>query len=220
MPCVLPTLSIKLLGLLQHSGQSRNTVVRHTLASAAGILASFIALALAAIAARSTGHAIGWGIQFQEPLFVGFLALIIFLFALNLLGTFEVGFPRIFRQFAVTFGRGETLSAYFVSGVFATLLATPCSAPFLGTAMGFALSQSPAIILAIFTAVGGGMALPYFILAAFPHSLHWLPKPGPWMIHLKTILGFFLAATVVWLGFVLSSQIQPVWVSYFYFILV
>jgi len=220
MPCVLPVLSIKLLGLLQHSGQARATIVRNALASAAGIIGSFMALALAAIAARNTGHAIGWGIQFQEPVFVGFLALVVFFFALNLWGMFEIGLPSLLGQFAVTFGRGETLSAYFLSGLFATLLATPCSAPFLGTAMGFALFQPPLTILAIFTAVGAGMALPYFVLAAFPRTFHWLPKPGPWMVHLRTILGFLLAATVVWLAFVLSMQIRPEGMAYFYLSLV
>jgi thiol:disulfide interchange protein len=206
MPCVLPVLSIKMLGLVQQGGQARGVIARGALASAAGVLASFVGLAAAAMAARSAGHAVGWGIQFQEPFFVGLLATIVILFGLNLWGVFEFRLPAIFGRFA-TFGQGETLTANFASGLFATLLATPCSAPFLGTAMGFALTQTAPVILGIFLAVGAGMALPYFVLAVLPQSLHWLPKPGPWMIRLKKVLAVLLFGTAVWLGWVLSHQL-------------
>src|SRR5205807_757378 len=166
MPCVLPVLSIKLLGLLQHGGQARAKIIRNAIASAAGIIASFMALAFAAIVARRAGMAVGWGIQFQEPVFLGLLALIIFLFALNLWGSFEITVPAWIGHFATTYGWGESLASYFASGLFATLLATPCSAPFLGTAIGFALAQPASTLLLIFGSVGTGMALPYFFLAA------------------------------------------------------
>ncbi len=208
MPCVLPVLSIKLTGLLQHSGQSHSTVVKGALASAAGILVSFQGLAVAAVLARQAGHAIGWGIQFQNPVFVTFLLIVVLLFALNLWGIFEINMPHVVGRFATTYGYHETLTAHFMSGLFATLLATPCSAPFLGTAMGFALSQSSQTILVIFLAVGMGMALPYFSLAVFPQAIHWLPKPGHWMLSLKKVLALFLLATAAWLGWVLYQQMR------------
>ncbi|HVO32341.1 MAG TPA: protein-disulfide reductase DsbD domain-containing protein [Elusimicrobiota bacterium] len=209
MPCVLPVLSIKLFGLLQSHGRSRAAVAVNALASAAGIVVSFLAFALIAILLRRGGHAVGWGIQFQQPVFVAILMVIVFAFALNLWGVFEIGMPRIFGHFATTFGRGETHSAYFASGVFATLLATPCSAPFLGTALGFSLTQSAVHVLAIFCVAGIGMALPYFALAAFPGSLRWLPKPGAWMLRVKAFLGLLLAATGIWLLMVLWAQLRP-----------
>jgi suppressor for copper-sensitivity B len=210
MPCVLPVLSIKLAGLLQHSGQGSGYVVKSSLASAAGILVSFLGLALTAIVARAAGHAIGWGIQFQNPIFVTFLLAVVLFFAANLWGFFEIQMPRFLGNFATSFGYHETLAAHFMSGFFATLLATPCSAPFLGTAMGFALSQSAPIILLIFGCVGLGMSMPYLALAAFPESVRWLPKPGAWMITLKKGLALLLAGTALWLGWVLYQQLQPV----------
>ncbi len=208
MPCVLPVLAIKLLGVLQAGGHSRTVVIRRSLASAAGILVSFLGLAAAAIALRATGHAIGWGIQFQQPLFVALMAAIVFGFALNLWGAFEIGMPRVFGHFATTFGRGETIMSYFVSGIFATLLATPCSAPFLGTAMGFALTQTAGTVVFIFIAAGVGMAFPYLALAVFPGSVRWLPKPGVWMLRVKAVMGILLAATGVWLLTILYAQLH------------
>jgi thiol:disulfide interchange protein len=215
MPCVLPILSIKLFGLLKQGGQSREVIVRNSLASAAGILFSFSGLALAAIAARRAGQAIGWGIQFQNPYFIAFLAIVLVLFTLNLWGLFEITLPTALSNIGVSNAGAEGMGSYFLSGFFATLLATPCSAPFLGTAMGFALLQPGSVILSIFIAVGMGMASPYFALALFPGTLRWLPKPGAWMLRIKMALGFFLAATVTWLGYVLSSQVDSVGVTYF-----
>jgi suppressor for copper-sensitivity B len=208
MPCVLPVLSIKLLGLVKQSGHSHALIVRNALLSAAGILTSFLALGTVAVFARAGGHAVGWGIQFQNPVFVLILAAVVFLFALNLWGVFEIGMPLIFGNFAVTYGQKETRLAHYLSGLFATLLATPCSAPFLGTAMGFALTQTSATILIAFAAAGCGMALPYFALAVIPGSLHWLPRPGFWMVRLKMLFGLFLAGTAVWLVWVFLQQIR------------
>lgn len=215
MPCVLPVLSIKLIGLLQHGGQSRGIVTRDALASAAGILVSFLILALAAIGARHAGQSVGWGIQFQNPFFIAFLAIVLVLFTLNLWGVFEITLPLVLSRVGAVNRDDEGWGSYFVGGLFATLLATPCSAPFLGTAMGFALAQSGRVIVAIFLAVGVGMAVPYLILAVFPGTMRWMPRPGAWMLLVKTGLGFFLAATVLWLGYVLSSQIDSVGVVYF-----
>jgi suppressor for copper-sensitivity B len=137
------------------------------------------------------------------------LAVIVFLFALNLWGVFEIGLPRIFGRFAVAYGQDETATAHFLSGLFATILATPCSAPFLGTAMGFALTQSSSTILAAFAVAGCGMALPYFVLSVFPSSLRWLPRPGAWMIKLKMFFGILLAGTTVWLVWVFLQEVRP-----------
>jgi len=136
------------------------------------------------------------------------LATIVFMFALNLWGVFEIGMPSLFGRFAVTYGQSETPLAHYLSGLFATLLATPCAAPFLGTAMGFALTQTSATILIAFAAAGFGMALPYFVLAVVPSSLHWLPRPGFWMVRLKMLFGIFLAGTAMWLVWVFLQQIR------------
>lgn len=207
MPCVLPVLSLKVFGLVRSAGHGRSEVVRGALATAAGILVSFIALALAAIAAKAAGAAVGWGIQFQRPGFVAFLAVVVVLFCLNLWGLFEITLPQRLAQLGGS-GPREGLAGHFASGLFATLMATPCSAPFLGTAVGFALGQEAPAILAIFAAVGLGMALPYLLLAAAPGTARILPRPGAWMDTLRGIMGFLLAAAAVWLFYVLSSQIS------------
>lgn len=208
MPCVLPVLSLKVLGLVKSAGQSRRAVTLGSLATALGILLSFWALAVTAIVAKSAGAAVGWGVQFQQPAFVAALAVIVILFTLNLWGLFEIPLPARLAQ-AASSGGHEGLGGHLASGLFATLMATPCSAPFLGTAVGFGLAQPAAIILAVFTAIGLGMGLPYLALAAFPGAARLLPKPGAWMSTLKTIMGFLLAAAAVWLFYVLSAQISP-----------
>ncbi len=208
MPCVLPILSLKIFGLVQSAAGGRREIARGMLATAAGMLVSFWALGAAAIAARSAGNAVGWGVQFQQPGFVAFLAAIVVLFSLNLWGVFEIPLPGRLAAIGGAEGR-EGTAGHFVSGLFATLMATPCSAPFLGSALGFALAQSAGTILATFTAVGLGMALPYLLVAAVPSVARFLPRPGVWMETLKGIMGFLLAAAAVWLFFVLSSQVSP-----------
>lgn len=214
MPCVLPVLSLKVFGLVQSAGRGRREVTSGGLATAAGILLSFWALALVAIAARSAGGAVGWGVQFQEPGFVAALAVVMVLFSLNLWGLFEIPLPARLARLADS-GPKEGIGGHLLSGLFATLMATPCSAPFLGTAVGFALAQPAATILAIFTAVGLGMSLPYLLLAAAPGLARLLPKPGNWMIVFKSLMGFLLAAAAVWLLYVLSSQVPPERVALF-----
>jgi suppressor for copper-sensitivity B len=205
MPCVLPVLSLKVLGLVKSAGQSRRAVTLGALATSAGILLSFWALAAAAIAAKSAGSAVGWGVQFQEPTFVAALAVVVLLFTLNLWGLFEIPLPARLAN-AAAGGPSEGLAGHLASGLFATLMATPCSAPFLGTAVGFGLAQPPLTILAVFTAIAVGMSLPYLALALFPGAARLLPRPGPWMATLKTVMGFLLAAAAVWLFYVLSAQ--------------
>lgn len=207
MPCVLPVLSLKVFGLVKAAGQGRSQVVVGALATAAGILISFWALAAAAIVARSAGAAVGWGVQFQEPVFVTALAVVVVLFCLNLWGLFEIPLP-VFVARAAGSGPREGVPGHFVSGLFATLMATPCSAPFLGTALGFALAQPAGVIVAVFTAVGFGMALPYLVLAAAPRLAGLLPRPGAWMETLKIVMGFLLAGAAIWLFYVLSAQVS------------
>ena len=208
MPCVLPILSLKIFGLVRSAGHGHAEVARGALATAAGILASFWALALTAIAAHAAGAAVGWGIQFQRPGFVAFLAVVVVLFCLNLWGLFEIPLPQRLAR-AGAGGPREGLAGHFISGLFATLMATPCSAPFLGTAIGFALAQPPAVVLAVFTALGAGMALPYLLVAAAPGIARLLPKPGAWMDTVRGVMGFLLAASAVWLLYVLSLQVSP-----------
>jgi thiol:disulfide interchange protein len=207
MPCVLPVLSIKLFGLLQHGGQDRRVVIRDALASAAGIVFSFMVGGFLIIAAKETGKAVGWGIQFQNPIFVLFLIVLVLLFALNLWGIFEIPLPNALSRVGSIGQDDEGPLSYFVSGMFATLLATPCSAPFLGTAMGFALTQSAGTILLIFLSSALGLSFPYFVLAVVPSALLWLPRPGAWMAKLKAVLGLLLAGTGIWLGWIFVQQV-------------
>lgn len=208
MPCVLPVLSLKLLGAINHAGAARTRVRSHFLASAGGILAAFWALALATIGLRQAGFAIGWGFQFQSSTFLAFMIVVLTLFAANLWEWLELRLPSWLVTVAGTpKGDGdETLAGAALTGVFATLLATPCSAPFLGTAIGFALARGPAEILAIFTALGLGLALPYLSVAVLPGLATHLPRPGRWMVGLRRVLGVGLAGSAIWLITVLAVQ--------------
>ncbi len=206
MPCVLPVLSLKLLAVVGHGGGHRGEVRLGFLASAAGIVASFLLLSLGVLALRAGGMAVGWGIQFQQPGFIAAMAVIVTLFACNLFGWFEIGGPRWAFAAAESQGARHGLAGHFLTGALATLLATPCSAPFLGTAVGFALSRGALEIVAVFLALGVGLALPYLLVAAFPGLATMMPKPGRWMLHLRRVLGLALAATAAWLVLVLATQ--------------
>ncbi|MBX9633394.1 MAG: thioredoxin family protein, partial [Magnetospirillum sp.] len=212
MPCVLPVLSIKVLGALSHGGAERGHVRAAFLASATGIVASFLALAAAAVAVKSAGQAVGWGIQFQQPAFLAVMIALLLLFAANLWGWFEIRLPSALMSVGNGGIAHHTLLGHFLSGAFATLLATPCSAPFLGTAVGFALARGPAEITAIFAALGLGMALPYLAMAAWPDLARRLPKPGGWMVTVKKLMGAALAATALWLMTILATQ-TGLWTS-------
>ncbi|MGB0844914.1 MAG: protein-disulfide reductase DsbD family protein, partial [Alphaproteobacteria bacterium] len=206
MPCVLPVLSIKLMSVIDKSGQSNAKVRLGFLATTAGIITSFLALAAALIVLKSVGASIGWGVQFQQPLFVLALLAIILLFAANMFGWFEIGLPHSVSGLGAG-GQNKGLLSDFATGAFATLLATPCSAPFLGTAVSFALAQNAATILLIFAALGVGMALPYILVMVFPRLISYLPRPGLWMVKLRVVLGGLLVLTAIWLTSILLTQL-------------
>jgi suppressor for copper-sensitivity B len=216
MPCVLPVLSLKLLHLVSHAGVAHARIRRNFLASAAGILAAFLVLAISLTALKAAGMSIGWGIQFQQPIFLAGMALVLALFTANLWGWFEFRLPGPVAAAALAASgeavapEDESVLGAFLFGAFATVLATPCSAPFVGTAVGFALARGPLEILAIFLALGVGLALPYLTVAAFPGLAHRLPHPGRWMLHLRVLLGLALFATLLWLLSVLVVQVGTV----------
>lgn len=212
MPCVLPVLSIKVMSALKAREQDTNRVRVGFLASAAGIITSFWVIAAVLVGIKLAGGTIGWGIQFQQPLFLTVMTIILALFALNMWGLFEISGPDQVGNaandaIAREESQGRHISSNFLTGMFATLLATPCSAPFLGTAVGFALAGSVFDIFWIFTLLGIGLALPYFAIAIQPRVAHILPKPGRWMNGVKFVLGLALLGTAIWLLGVLSVQV-------------
>lgn len=207
MPCVLPVLSIKILSVVSHGGGDKATVRRSFLTTAAGILFSFLALAVMTIALKYFGMTLGWGVQFQQPVFLVCLVILLTFFAANMWGLFEINPPAWLADGANKATYHPKLAGDFVTGAFATLLATPCTAPFLGTAVGFALASGPTNILMIFAALGLGMIIPYLAIALFPNLATKMPKPGAWMVKLRILLGCALALTALWLLMVLGAQI-------------
>jgi len=205
MPCVLPVISLKILGLVSQSGAEAGRVRRLGLAFAGGILASFAGLALLVVALREGGQHLGWGFQFQSPGFVMAMCALVFALGLSLFGVFTVNLPGLGA--IGTARREEGGLGSFLNGVLATVLATPCTAPFLGAAMGFAFAQPGPAVLGIFLASGAGMALPYAALALRPGWTRHLPKPGAWMERFKQGMGFLLMGTVLWLLWVLGKQL-------------
>ncbi|MCC4265003.1 thioredoxin family protein [Oceanimonas baumannii] len=205
MPCVLPVLGLKLNTLLLGE-RSRAQVRRPLLLSATGIMLSFWGLAAFMLVLTWSGAQLGWGIQFQQPGFIGFMLAITALFSLNLFGLFEVHLPSRLNTWLATRPGGGN-SSHLLQGMFATLLATPCSAPFLGTAVAAALASSPLVLIAIFTGLGLGMALPWLLLAAFPGFVRFMPRPGPWMVKVKWLFGLMLLATSLWLLSLLSATL-------------
>ena len=203
MPCVFPVLSIKLLGLAQQ-GEQPARLRSHALAYSAGVVLSFLALAGLLLALRAAGGAVGWGFQLQEPGVVFVLALLFFALGLNLMGAFELG--NLLPQGLAGWRAQRPAVDAFGSGVLAVLAASPCTAPFMGAALGYALTQPAPQALAVFGMLGLGMALPYAALVLLPGWRHRLPRPGPWMLRLKQALAFPMFATVVWLVWVLGLQ--------------
>jgi suppressor for copper-sensitivity B len=205
MPCVLPVLSIKLGSAMKTQARSRAAIRTGFLVSALGVLAFVWALAAATLGARALGLSVGWGLQFQNPAFLAAMILVLTLFAANLFGLFEIILPSGLQTRLARADGAPGHAGDFAAGAFAAVLATPCSAPFLGTAVAFALSGRPVDIAVVFTALGFGLATPYLAIAAAPGLVERLPKPGRWMLWLKAFLGLMLAATAGWLFFVLDG---------------
>jgi thiol:disulfide interchange protein DsbD len=203
MPCVFPVLSIKVLSLLNHSRMGYRQRHLHGIAYTAGVLACFGAFAMIALAFKAGGAELGWGFQFQSPLFVLLLAYLMFAVGLSQSGVFAFG--GSLSRLGV-FGGNDGYATSFLAGGLAAVVATPCTAPFMGAALGFAVAQPAPILLAIFIALGLGLALPYLLLCYFPALLRFLPRPGPWMERLKQLLAFPMYATAIWLVWVLAQQ--------------
>ncbi len=203
MPCVLPVLSLKIFDFVKRAGESRWKVFSHGLIFTAGVLISFWILAGLLLILRRGGQELGWGFQLQSPTFLVVLCALFFFFSLNLFGVFELGY--LFTRVGAV-GPKHGFAASFLAGVTATVVATPCTAPFMGTAMGYAFTQPAYFAMLVFTFLGLGMASPYLILSGFPSLMQFLPKPGEWMEHLKQFMGFPLLATAIWLAWVLGKQ--------------
>lgn len=217
MPCVLPVISFKVLSFIQLAGQQRKLIFKHGLFFSAGVLTSFWVLAALLLVLQAYGRSVGWGFQLQEPLFVAILAAFIFLFGLSLFGLFEFGTSIMAKagEAQQRSGKNKDLFGSFLSGVLATAVATPCTGPFLGSAVGFAVTLPSYQAMLIFTSLGLGMSFPYLLLAAFPSMLRILPKPGPWMITFKELMGFLMIASVIWLVWVFGAQTGTFAVSLF-----
>jgi thiol:disulfide interchange protein DsbD len=205
MPCVLPVLSLKILGFVNHADATHSKPLHHGLVFTAGVLLSFWLLAGTLLFLKAGGEQLGWGFQLQSPVFLVFITSFIFLFGLNLLGVFEIGTSL---ASAGSVASGKTgFSGSFLNGVTATIVATPCTAPFMGSALGYSLAQPAWIAMLIFTSIALGMAAPYVALSASPRLLKFVPRPGRWMETFKQFLGFILLATVLWLLWVMSIQV-------------
>ena len=206
MPCVLPVISIKVLSFMQQAGDHPRRVLQLGLTFTAGIISAFMVLAGVVIAVQQAGQKVGWGFQFQYPVFLLGMSALVLLFALSLFGLFYVQLAGGTDQIDKLASK-EGFTGTFFKGVLATTLSTPCSAPFLGTALGFAFSQPAWVILLIFLTISVGMAFPYVVLTANPAWMKYIPKPGVWMEKFKESMGFLLVATVVWLMWVLAQQV-------------
>jgi len=205
MPCVLPVVSLKILSFVKEAGESRSRVLKLGLAYAAGTISTCLALALAVIALQVAGISVGWGFQFQHPLFLLAMATLLSVMSLGLFGVFMVNVQAGEKLSSLSTRRGYTGS--FFTGVIATILSTPCTAPFLGAAIGFAFAQPWWGILAVFAAIGAGLSSPYLLLSFNPRWQKLIPKPGAWMEYFKQAMGFVLLLSAVWLLSVLGSMV-------------
>ena len=206
MPCVLPVLSLKLFSLIKQAGESRGRLLALGGATTAGILCSFWALAAVVAAVKAGGGSAGWGMQFQSAGFIAFMVVILTAFAMSFFGVFEVWLPWGATTKMDEAGHKAGFAGAFFTGALLVLLSTPCSAPFLGTAMGFAFAQTTPVLFLFFTAAGLGLALPYMLVSAFPKILKVFPKPGPWMVKLQKVMGILLLVTVAWLLWIVNEQ--------------
>lgn len=201
MPCVFPVLSLKVLSFTNDTEHNHSL---HGWSYTAGVILSFILVAALLLGLRAGGEAIGWGFHLQSPWFVALLAYLFFAMGLSLSGFFEMG--SSWMNIGSSLANRSGYSGSFFTGVLATVVASPCTAPFMGTALGFAITQSSGIALAVFAALGFGMALPVLLLSLSPKLLAFMPKPGPWMDSFKQFLAFPLYASAIWLGWVVGNQ--------------
>ena len=211
MPCVLPVISIKLFGLINHKDLPKSKIMKHNIAYTLGILGTFLVLATVVVLLKFGGEEVGWGFQLQSPAFVAIMVIGLFIFAVNLFGLFEFRTPGGNVLGGTQLKEG--FAGDFMSGVIAVILSTPCSAPFLGTALTFAFTSHFSMIYLIFIAVGLGLAVPFILTGIFPKSIAFLPKPGMWMEDLKKFMGLTLLLTAAWLMDVfisLASGTTPV----------
>jgi len=204
MPCVFPVISIKALSIAKSAHGEQKTIRREAWAYTIGVLATFLLLTIALLVIKAGGREIGWGFQLQDPRIVGFLALVLFAVGLNLLGVFEIG--GSFQNTGQALTQKNGLSGSFFTGVLAVIVATPCTAPFMAPAIGFAFTQPAISTIAIFMALGLGFALPFLLIAYVPALSKMLPKPGNWMVTFKELLAFPMFVAVIWLLSVLYSQ--------------
>ncbi|MDR3623940.1 MAG: protein-disulfide reductase DsbD family protein [Chlamydiales bacterium] len=216
MPCVLPVLSLKVLSVVQAAGDSARERLRQGLAYVVGVMLSFWVLAGLLLAFRASGQELGWGFQLQEPIFVGVLIILLFLMSLNLFGVFEFGTSLVALDGKK---KSPSLMGAFSSGVLATVVATPCTGPFLGASLGFAMTLPALQAFGLFSIMGLGMAIPFFLLTVSPKLLKILPKPGAWMVLLKQAMGFILLASVLWLVWVWEAQTNFLSVMFLFFAL-
>ena len=205
MPCVLPVLSIKLISVLRQS-TDLIAVRKSFITTSLGIITSFLILSILLMLLRSLGFAIGWGMQFQQPLFLIIISIILLLFSFNLLGFFEFKTPSFVNMKIINYLNSKNYTKDFFNGFFATILATPCSAPFVGTAITAAFTQSTFTMYAIFIFMGLGMSSPYLLVAIFPSVMRYLPKPGKWMQYIKYFLGLLLLGTFLWIFSILLNH--------------
>ncbi|MCH2173728.1 thioredoxin family protein [Myxococcota bacterium] len=201
MPCVLPVLAIKVFGIADLARADRRHVRQHSLAYLAGVLVSMTALATVVVTLRAAGTAVGWGFQLQDPTFLAAISTVLVIFAMNLFGAFEILVQPSGPGLPQNPGPAPPARSFF-EGSLAVALATPCTAPFIGTAVGFAFANSGPVIFAVFTAIGIGLAAPYVLVTLVPAWARLIPRPGAWMLRVRQVLGFFLLGTVVWLVWV------------------
>jgi len=207
MPCVFPVLSMKALSLVKMSEKHPEVARQHGLAYTAGVILSFLVVGISLLVLKEAGSAIGWGFQLQSPVVVGLLAYLLFAIGLNLMGFFEFG--NGLGNIGNRLTQKNNTSGSFFTGVLATIVATPCTAPFMGAALGFALVQPALVAITIFIALGFGLALPYLLLSFVPPLRGVFPKPGPWMDSFKQLLSFPMFASAIWLVWVISQQSGP-----------
>lgn len=212
MPCVFPILSMKAMSLVKLSGQERRHAQISGLSYAAGIVVSFVIVAGVLLLLRGGGEAIGWGFQLQNPYIIAFLAWLLFVIGLNLIGLFDIG--GRFVSLGAKMTSGHDVRASFFTGILATLVASPCSAPFMASAIGFAVTQNALVALTVFVVLGFGLAFPYLLLCFVPQTQKILPRPGAWMEKFKQALAFLMFLSAIWLVWVLGGQSGTLGMAY------